>query len=68
MPAPDETASFIYANLDAGLPYVFDFAETSEPGSITPDVRANTMPLRSAVLYAEQDGKRTSLSGFLTIK
>ena len=66
--APDETASFVYANLDAGLPYVFDFAEMSEPGSITPDVRANTKPLRSAVLYAEQDGKRTSLSGFLTIK
>jgi hypothetical protein len=66
--APDETASFVYTNLEAGLPYVFDFAETDEPGSITPDVRANTKPLKSAVFYAEQDGKRTSLSGFLTIK
>jgi hypothetical protein len=66
--APDETASFVYTNLETGLPYVFDFAEQDEPGSITPDVRANTKPLRSAVFYAEQDGKRTSLSGFLTIK
>jgi hypothetical protein len=66
--APDETASFVYTNLEAGLPYVFDFAERDEPGSITPDVRANTKPLQSAVFYAEQDGKRTSLSGFLTIK
>ncbi len=65
---PDETASFVYTNLETGLPYVFDFAEKDEPGSITPDVRANTKPLRSAVFYAEQDGKRTSLSGFLTIK
>ena len=66
--APDETASFVYANLESGLPYVFDFAEMDEPGSITPDVRANTKPLRSVVFYAKQDGKRTSLSGFLTIK
>jgi hypothetical protein len=66
--APDETASFVYTNLEAGLPYVFNFAEMDEPGSITPEVRANTKPLRSAVLYAKQDGKRTSLSGFLTIK
>jgi hypothetical protein len=66
--APDETASFVYVNLESGLPYVFDFAETGEPGSITPEVRANTKPLRSAVFYAKQDGKRTSLSGFLTIK
>jgi hypothetical protein len=66
--APDETASFVYTNLEAGLPYVFDFAQMDEPGSITPDVRANTKPLESAVFYAKQDGKRTSLSGFLTIK
>ncbi len=66
--APDQTASFVYANLEGGLPYVFHFAELDQPGSITPDMRANTKPLRSAVLYAKQDGKRTSLSGFLTIK
>jgi hypothetical protein len=66
--APDETASFVYANLEGGLPYVFRFAELDEPGSVTPEVRANTKPLRSAVLFAKQDGKRTSLSGFLTIK
>jgi hypothetical protein len=66
--APDETASFVYANLEGGLPYAFRFAELDEPGSVTPEVRANTKPLRSAVLFAKQDGKRTSLSGFVTIK
>lgn len=65
--APDETASFVYVNLESGLPYVFEFADL-EPGAVTPEVTANTKPLRSAVFYAKQDGKRTSLSGFLTIK
>jgi len=66
--APDDTAGFVYLNLDAGLPYVFDLANASEPGSITPDVTANTKPLESALLYAKQDGDRTTLSGFLAIK
>jgi hypothetical protein len=66
--APDETSSFVYLNLKAGLPYVFDFAELGEPGSITPDVTENTKPLQSALLYAKQDGDRTTLSGFVTIK
>jgi uncharacterized protein DUF3352 len=66
--APDKTAGFIYANLELGLPYVFDFAEADQPGSITPDARANTKPLRSAILYTKQDGDRTTVSGFLTIK
>jgi hypothetical protein len=66
--APDETAGFVYANLKVGLPYVFDFADASEPGSISPDVRANTKPLQSAILYTKQDGDRTTISGFLTIK
>jgi Protein of unknown function (DUF3352) len=66
--APDETAGFVYANLKVGLPYVFDFADQSEPGSISPDARANTKPLQSAILYTKQDGDRTKISGFLTIK
>ena len=66
--APDETSGFVYANLKVGLPYVFNFAEQSSPGSVTPDARANTRPLESAILYTKQDGKRTTVSGFLTIK
>ena len=65
---PDETAGFIYANLKVGLPYVFDFADASEPGSVSPDALANTKPLESAILYTKQDGDRTTVSGFLTIK
>jgi Protein of unknown function (DUF3352) len=67
--APGETAGFVYANLEGGLPPLFfKLADLAAPGSITSEVRANTKPLRSAVFYAKQDGKRTSLSGFLTIK
>lgn len=65
--APDETAGFIYLNLKAGLPYIFDFAAMTS-GEINPEVTANTKPLESALLYAERDGDRTSVSGFLTIK
>jgi hypothetical protein len=66
--APDESLGFVYLNLKAGLPYIFDFAEKSEPGSITPDVKANTKPLESAFLFGKKDGDRISLSGFLTIQ
>ena len=66
--APDKTTGFIYVNLRAGLPYLFDFAQSSQPGSITPDVRANTKPLDSVFFYGKQDGDRVSVSGFLTIK
>ena len=66
--APDETAGFIYANLKVGLPYIFDFVEAGEPGSISPDALANTKPLESAILFTKQDGDRSTVSGFLTIK
>jgi uncharacterized protein DUF3352 len=66
--APDETTGFLYANLQAGLPYIFDFAESSDPSAITPDVRANTKPLDSVFLFGRKDGNRVSVSGFLTIK
>ncbi len=66
--APDETAGFVYVNLKAGLPYIFEFADQEESEAIPPEVRENTEPLQSVLLYAEQDGDRTSVSGFLTIK
>lgn len=66
--ASDETVGFIYLNLQQGLPYVFDFAARSSPGSITPEVRANTKPLASAFFFGRKEGDRVTLSGFLTIK
>lgn len=66
--ASDDTVGFVYVNLQEGLPYVFDFAEMGSPGSISPEVRANTKPLASAYFFGKKDGDRVTLSGFLTIK
>ena len=65
---PDETVGFVYLDLAGGLPHIIDFVEQSEPGSVSPEVRANTKPLDSAFFFAERDGERVTLSGFLTIK
>jgi hypothetical protein len=69
---PDETSGFAYVNLKVALPMIFGFAnamsESDSPEAIPPDVRANIEPLQSAVLYTKQGGKRTTISGFLTIK
>jgi hypothetical protein len=70
--APDETSGFVYANLKLTIPAVFGLlgavSESDSPEAIPPDVRANVEPLRSAILYANQDGDRTTVSGFVTIK
>jgi hypothetical protein len=70
--APDETSGFVYANLKLTIPLVFGLldavSESDSPEAIPPDVRANTKPLRSAILFTKQDGDRTTISGFLTIK
>lgn len=65
--APDDTVGFFYANLEQGLPYVFDLMELST-GERNSEALANTKPLRSTFLYATRDGDRTTVSGFLTIK
>jgi uncharacterized protein DUF3352 len=70
--APDETSGFVYANLKLTIPAVFGLldgvSETGLPGAVPPDVRANVKPLQSAILYTKQDGDRTTLSAFVTIK
>ena len=66
--APREMSSLVYLNLESGIPYVFDRLGAAASGSIGPEVRANTAPLHSTVLYSKQDGDRTTISGFLTIK
>jgi hypothetical protein len=66
--APREMSSLVYLNLKSGIPYVFDRLGAAASGSIGPEVRANTAPLHSTVLYSKQDGDRATISGFLTIK
>ena len=70
--APGETLGFVYANLKLTIPLVFGIldaaSESDSPEAIPADVRANTKPLRSAILYTKQDGDRTTISGFVTIK
>ena len=69
---PDETSGFVYANLQLTIPALFGLldaaSESGSPGAVPPDVRANVKPLQSAILSAKQDGDRTTISGFVTIK
>jgi hypothetical protein len=59
---PDDSVGFFYANLDQAIDF---FAEMlGDPA----DVDDNLEPLGSALLYAERDGNRVLVSGFLTIK
>jgi Protein of unknown function (DUF3352) len=70
--APDKTSGFVYANLKLTIPAIFGLldsvSESDSPEAIPPDVRANTKQLHSAILYTKQDGDRTTVSGFITIK
>src|SRR5262249_54353060 len=66
--APREMSSLVYLNLKSGIPYVFDRLGAAASGDLGPEVRANTAPLHSTVLYSQQDGDRATISGFLTIK
>jgi hypothetical protein len=64
---PAKTAGFAYANLRDGLPFAFRLAE-ARGGVVPPEARTNTRPLRTALVYAHEDGKLLRLSGFATIK
>src|SRR6185312_16346823 len=63
---PNETSGFVYVNLKLALPLILGIEGSQK--DLPPDVLANTKPLESAILYTKQDGKRTTISGFLTIK
>ena len=60
---PDENLGFVYLNLQELLPFAFE-----QDDSVDPEVRENTEPLQTALLYGEGDGNRVLLSGFLTIE
>jgi Protein of unknown function (DUF3352) len=59
--------AFLYGNLRAGLPYLFDYAE--DEGETVPQVaRENVEPLQSVIVSLTRDAERFELSGFLGIK
>jgi hypothetical protein len=59
--------AFLYGNLRAGLPYLFDYAD-DEGETVPKVVRDNVEPLQSFILSLTRDGNRFELSGFLGIK
>lgn len=64
---PSKVVAMAYADLAHGLPFAFDVAMAN--GNVVPnEARANTEALSHALLYAEQDGNRFRLRGFLAIK
>ena len=69
---PDETSGFVYANLKLAIPALFGLldavSESDSAEAIPPHVQANVKPLQSAILSTKQDGDRTTISGFVTIK
>jgi hypothetical protein len=64
---PAQVVGMAYGDLTDGLPFAFDLAQAN--GSrVPPEARTNTQPLSHALLWAEQDGNRLRLAGFLAIK
>ena len=64
---PSKVVGMVYADLTHGLPFAFDLAE-SNGNVVPPEARRNTEALSHALLYAQQEGKRFRLRGFLAIK
>jgi hypothetical protein len=64
---PEQVVGLAYGDLTHGLPFAFDLAEAN--GDVAPPAaRANTESLQHSLLYAEQDGNRFQLFGFVAIK
>jgi Protein of unknown function (DUF3352) len=64
---PDETGGWGYVNLADALPLLFDYAEV-DGGTVPPEARSNTEPLRSLVFYSTTDANRARFSLFLGIE
>ena len=64
---PGETTGFLYLALQRGVPFVLDYAER-EGEQIAPEARRNVRPLRSLLLFAEQDGDDQTLTGFVELE
>ncbi len=64
---PDETAGFLYVNIEDSVPLVENFAQTS--GQPLPsEARANLEPLRSLLFYATAEQGKATVKGFLRIE
>ena len=67
---PDETAGFVWLDVEDGLPLVVGLAEASGGSAalpFPPAVRRNLEPLRSLVAWADRDGRTSSAELFLAI-
>jgi hypothetical protein len=64
---PSQVVGMAYADLAHGLPFAFDLA-LGNGNDVPNEARANTEALSHALLWAQQDGDRFTLSGFLAIK
>jgi hypothetical protein len=64
---PDETAGFLYVNIEDSLPLLESFAQTAgEP--LPSEARSNAEPLRSALFYATAEKGKATVKGFLRIE
>jgi hypothetical protein len=64
---PDETAGFLYVNIEDSLPLLENFAQTAgEP--LPNEARANAEPLQSALFYATGEKGKSRVKGFLRIE
>jgi hypothetical protein len=64
---PEKVAGLAYGDLTHGLPFAFDLAKANRR-VVPPAARTNTAALKHTLLYAEQDGNRFQLFGFVAIK
>lgn len=64
---PDETAGFLYVNIEDAVPLLENFAQTAgEP--LPSETRSNLEPLRSALFYATAEEGKARVKGFLRIE
>jgi Protein of unknown function (DUF3352) len=66
--APDKTTGFLYVNLHASLPAIYNFVASSGASASLAEARANTARLQSAFIYGTEDGDVTRVGGFVEVK
>ena len=65
---PDETAGFVWLDVEDGLPLIVGLAEASgDTATIPQEFRRNLEPLRSLVAWADRDGRTSTAELFLAI-
>jgi hypothetical protein len=65
---PHETTGFVYLNPADLVPLLGDL-EVAQPGdNVRKEIRENSRPLQSLLVYATQDGDTSKLNGFLRIR